>query len=106
MNKLLLMLIASFLLSSCKNIKIPNLTACAHYSNSVYCKETLSNKEAVYNVNRCENFVHGRISMSTEDWVELKRFILKICKKSKKCRKEAPGLTDRIQELEDKAKGV
>lgn len=100
------MLIASCFLSSCKNIKIPNLTACAHYSNKVFCKETLTDREANYEVNRCENFVNGRISMSTEDWVELKKFILKVCKKSKKCRKEAPNLTNKIQELEDRAKGV
>lgn len=106
MKKLLLMLIASCFLSSCKNIKIPNLTACAHFKNNVYCKQTLADSEAVYEVNRCEKFIDGRISMSVEDWTELKKFILKVCKKSKKCRKEAPDLNTKIQELEDRAKGV
>jgi hypothetical protein len=50
------------------------------------CKETLSNRSEIIETGTVCKSVQNRISVSVEDWLEIRKFIYNVCKSKKtKC---------------------
>ena len=91
-NLKILLLIWLGLLSSC-SLTVPDVPLCTEINpDRGYCVNTLSSKE--FEITK-EKKYKGKtwwemrprmIYMPVESWVEIKKFIIKVCKKSKKCK--------------------
>lgn len=104
----LLLLISLGLLSSC-SITPPDVPLCTQINpDKGYCVNTISSKE--FEISK-EKPYKGKtwweirpymIYMPTESWVEIKAFIIKICKKSRKCKNKQVSSWNRTIEAIDK----
>ena len=83
--KLLAISLFLLILSSC-TAKVPDIEACVTGHVAGYCNTTLSDKKRVVDLNYIREV--GRVSMTPEAFGELKKFILEICERSKKCQRE------------------
>lgn len=88
-NNLKKLVIVLFLLSlsACAGVVPPDIEACVKGTKGfAYCNTTLSNQKKA--VSYAYVSQPGRVSMSLEDFGKLKKFVMAICEKSKKCQKQ------------------
>lgn len=84
--KLLVISLFLLTLSACGNIEVPDVEACIKSQIRGYCSTTVTNKKRI--VDHLYLNEVGRVSMTTEDFGKLKKFVHAVCKKSNKCQKE------------------
>ena len=87
MNSLKRLMISSlsFSLISCQT-PLPDIELCGKLSLGAHCNKTLSDKPRTMTESEWDTI--GRVSMSFEDFGELKKFMLSVCKRSEKCNLE------------------
>jgi len=81
--KKLILIYLSFNLVSCVSA-LPNIELCGKLSWGAYCEYTLKDKSRM--MHEMEWREIGRVSMSLEDFGELKKVLLELCKRSKNCK--------------------
>ena len=72
-----------FILTNCANV--PNVEVCVRLIDGAACTYTLQGKDRDMNESEYKNQEIGEIFMRPESYGEIKKFILKQCKKSNKC---------------------
>jgi len=108
MLKISLGILLSLLISSCA-VTPPDVPLCTELSiKKAYCINTLSSKE--FEISDTSKF-NGKtwwevrplmIHLPVDSWVEIKKFIIKICKKSRKCKNKHITSWDRTVNTIDK----
>lgn len=88
---ILLIFIGSFL-AGCNGIEIPDFWACVNLSETTgYCHTSASNKEQLVNeASKIDNLTWSELKASgiyltPDGYGELKKFILKVCEKTREC---------------------
>lgn len=71
--------------NACTTVQIKDHTLCLDLIDSAHCTTTVSNQSWDLTYTEWESIRLGRISISGDDWAEIKKTILKLCKKSKSC---------------------
>lgn len=105
----LFVILSSLLVSSCA-LTPPDVPLCTQIAHDRgYCVNTISSTE--YEVSE-EKLLNGKtwweikpymIYMPTESWVELKKFIIKVCKKSNQCENKDVSSWERtVEKIDEK----
>lgn len=102
MKKLVVSL--SLLLNACASTEVPNEPVCVRLSNGASCFYTLEGEEKRLTEEEFKQNEIGLFFMTPTTFGEIKKFILKICKKSKKC--DYDHTKKRIEEFDSQLDGL
>ncbi len=90
-----------FALSGCGHIP-PNEEICIRLHRGAGCFYTIEDSERRLTEEEWQNIRLGRISMTSDAWIEFRRFIEKVCARKGVCKKKWREIEERLDNVENK----